>query len=60
MTLYINAVADCYVVLTTWFYNIIFKIKHKLYTASGSAPLSPKEKFWGRACHGDIVIGHSE
>jgi hypothetical protein len=25
------------------FYNIVFKIEHKIYTASGSAP--PKEKF---------------
>jgi hypothetical protein len=42
---------QCYIVLTTWFYNIIFKIKHKLYTASGSAlphppPPGPKEKIW--------------
>jgi hypothetical protein len=29
------------------FYNIVFKIKHKLYIASGSAP--PTGKFWTRA-----------
>ena len=32
------------------FYNIIFKIKHKLYIASGSAP--PKDKLWLRTWSG--------
>ena len=34
------------------FYNIIFKIKHKLYIALGSDP-SPKEKFWVCTCFKD-------
>jgi hypothetical protein len=37
--MYINAVADSVMFyLQHGFYNIIFKIKHKLYIASGSAP----------------------
>jgi hypothetical protein len=34
------------------FYNIVFKIKHKLYIPSGSAP-SPKQKSWVRTCVND-------
>jgi hypothetical protein len=30
------------------FYNIVFKIKHEIYVASGTAFL-PNEKFWVRA-----------
>jgi hypothetical protein len=37
---------QCYVVLTTRFYNISFKINNKLYIASGSARPLPQEKFW--------------
>jgi hypothetical protein len=45
--MYINAVADS-VMLYLWhdFHNTIFKIKHKLYSASGSASPLPNEKFW--------------
>jgi hypothetical protein len=32
------------------FYNIIFKIKHKLYTPSGSAPPPPKKEIWMCPC----------
>ena len=28
----------------------VFKMKHKLYTASGSVPSPPNEKFWVHAC----------
>jgi hypothetical protein len=31
-------------------YNIIFKIKNKVYIASGSAPPPPTQKFWVRTC----------
>jgi hypothetical protein len=44
--MYINAVADSVMLYLHDCYNIIFKIKHKLYIASGSAPT--KEKFWVR------------
>jgi hypothetical protein len=39
--MYVNAVADSVMLqlyLRHDFYNVIFKIKHKLYIASGSAP----------------------
>jgi hypothetical protein len=36
------------------FYNIIFKIKHKLYIALGLAPPPLKEKLWVRTCHSPI------
>jgi hypothetical protein len=40
--MYINAVADSVMLcLLQDFYNIIFKIKHKLYVTSGSAPTPP-------------------
>jgi hypothetical protein len=40
--LYISAVADSVMLyLRHDFYNVIFNIKHKLYTASGSAYSSP-------------------
>jgi hypothetical protein len=46
---YINAVADSVTLyLQQEFYKVIFKIKHKLHIASGSAP--PKEKFWLCTC----------
>ena len=32
------------------FCNIMFKIKHKLYMYSGSAPPSPSEKLWVATC----------
>jgi hypothetical protein len=52
-----NAAADCDMLcLQRDFYNTIFKIKHKLYTASGSAP--PKEKFWVRTCSAEIGHNH--
>jgi hypothetical protein len=42
---YINAVADSVMLcLQHDFYNLIFKIEHKLYIASGSA----NEKLWVR------------
>jgi hypothetical protein len=42
--MYINAVADSVMLyLQHDFYNIIFKIKHKLYTASGYAPPPPRK-----------------
>jgi hypothetical protein len=45
--MYINAVADRVMLyLQHDFYNTIFKIKHRLYIASGSAP--SKETFWVR------------
>ena len=48
--MYINAVANSVMLqLRHDFYNIIFKIKHKLYIASGSAPAPSSEKFWMRA-----------
>jgi hypothetical protein len=34
------------------FYNIIFEIEHKLYTASGSNP--PEEKIQGAPLEGDV------
>jgi len=46
---YITAVANSVMLQLYWwhhFYNAIFKIKHELYTASGSAPL-PKWKIPG-------------
>jgi hypothetical protein len=44
--MYINAVADSVMLyLQHNFYNIIFKIKHKLYIASWSAP--PQRKILG-------------
>jgi hypothetical protein len=44
--MYINTVADSVMLyLQHDFYKIIFKIKHKLYIASGSAPPPLKEKF---------------
>jgi hypothetical protein len=46
--MYINAVADSVMeYLQHDFYNMIFKIKHKLCIAAGPAP-PPKEKFWVR------------
>jgi hypothetical protein len=45
----INAVADSVMLHLHDFYNIIFKIKHKLHMASGSAA-TPKEKFRVGAC----------
>jgi hypothetical protein len=46
----INAVADSVMLyLPHDFYNIIFKIKYKLYIASRSA-LPQKEKFWVHTC----------
>jgi hypothetical protein len=45
--MYINAVADSVMLyLQHDFYNIIFKIKHKLYIALGSAP-TPQQKRLG-------------
>jgi hypothetical protein len=45
--MYISAVAGNVILyLQHEFYNMIFKIKHKLHTASGSPPPPPKEKFW--------------
>jgi hypothetical protein len=48
--MYINAAADSVMLyLRHDFYNKTFKIKHKLYVASGSDPLpSPGQKFWVR------------
>jgi hypothetical protein len=47
--MYTNAVAESGMLyLQHDFYNITFKVKHKLYIASGSAP-PPSEKFWVRA-----------
>jgi hypothetical protein len=44
---YINAVSECVIMyLQRDFYNIIFKIKHKLYVASWSAP-PPQGKIVG-------------
>jgi hypothetical protein len=39
--MYINAVTDGVMLYLHDFYNIIFKIKGKLYIASGSAPPAP-------------------
>jgi hypothetical protein len=50
--MYTNAVANSvmlHLYLRHAFYNIIFKIKHKLYIASGSAPRSPQMKNPGYA-----------
>jgi hypothetical protein len=45
--MYIDAVANSVMLyLQHDFYNISFKIKHKLYIASGSDPPPSKEKFW--------------
>jgi hypothetical protein len=45
--MYINAVADSVILyLLHDFHNIMFTIKHKLYTASGSAP-PPQRKILG-------------
>jgi hypothetical protein len=45
--MYINAVAGSVILYSQHdFYNIIFKIKHKLYIASGSDP-PPQEKILG-------------
>ena len=42
--MYINAVANSVMLyLQQDFYNIIFKIKHNLYIASGSAPPPPRK-----------------
>jgi hypothetical protein len=47
--MYINAVAGSVMLcLQRDLYNIIFKMKHILYIASGSTP--PKEKFWIFTC----------
>jgi hypothetical protein len=46
--MYINAVTNSVMLYLHDFYNIIFKIKDKLCTASGSA----SEKFWVRTCMG--------
>jgi hypothetical protein len=46
--MYINAVADSVMLcLQHGFYNIIFKMKHKLYAASGSTPPPPPVKNFG-------------
>jgi hypothetical protein len=49
---YVNAFADSLKLYLHYdLRNIIFKIKHKLYIASGSAPPPPhKENFWVRTC----------
>jgi hypothetical protein len=49
--MYINAVANS-VILYLWhdFYNIIFKIKHKSYIASESAPPPANKELWVRFC----------
>jgi hypothetical protein len=55
---YINAVAGSVMLcLQHGFYKVIFKIKHKLCIASGSAlpPTRPNEKFWVRACSQQAV-----
>ena len=45
--MYINAVADSVMLYSrNDFYNVMFKIEHKLHIASGSALPPPKEKFW--------------
>jgi hypothetical protein len=52
--MYINAVAKSVMLyLQHDFYNIIFKVTHKLHTALGSVP--PKEKFWVRACRRPVI-----
>jgi hypothetical protein len=43
--MYINAVAGSVIFYLLDFYNIMFKIKHKLCIASGSAP--PQRKILG-------------
>jgi hypothetical protein len=49
--MYIYSIADSVVAyLQRGLHNITFKIKHKLYVASGSAPPPPDEKFWVRTC----------
>jgi hypothetical protein len=48
--MYVNAVANSVMLyLQDDFYNIIFKIKHKFYIASGSALLPPPMKNSGCA-----------
>jgi hypothetical protein len=41
--IYNNAVANSVMLLMTWFLHIHFKIKHKLYIASGSVPKPPPQ-----------------
>jgi hypothetical protein len=49
--MYISAVANSVMLyLRHDFYNIIFKIKYKLYIVSGSVPPPPLKKFWVRTC----------
>jgi len=54
---YINAAANSVVLqlyLRHDFYDVVFKIKRKLYIASGSAP-PPKKKSW---CPHDVHINN--
>ena len=48
--MYINAAADNVVLYSHDFYNIIIKIKYKLYLATGSAPPLPSKIFYVRTC----------
>jgi hypothetical protein len=55
--MYINAVAGSVILyLEHDFYNIIFKIKHKLYIASGSALLPTKGKIEGARLPADLSL----
>jgi hypothetical protein len=51
--MYIHALADGVTLYLQYdFYNVTFKIKHKLYTASGSAPPPLQRKILGaHLCH---------
>jgi hypothetical protein len=48
---------QCYVILATWFYNIIFKIKYKSYVASEWTPPPPnKNSGSAPAAHSSMIV----